>query len=61
MADDATTADRGATTLNEYERVPVPEKALKGPSSFWGMYAGEQTAGTEFMLGPLSVAIGAVR
>lgn len=45
--------------VNEYERQPVPETALKGPSSFWGMYAGEHTAGTEFMIGPLFVAWGA--
>ncbi len=45
--------------VNEYEREPVPEKAWKGPSSFWGMYAGEHTAGTEFMLGPLFIAWGA--
>lgn len=38
---------------NEYERIPVPEKALKGPGKFWGMYAGEHAAGTEFMIGPL--------
>lgn len=38
---------------NEYERTPVPEQALKGPGKFWGMYAGEHTAGTEFMIGPL--------
>ncbi len=44
---------------NEYEREAVPEKALKGPRSFWGMYAGEHTAGTEFMIGPLFVAWGA--
>ena len=43
----------------EFEREPVPEKALKGPSAFWGMYAGEHTAGTEFMIGPLFVAWGA--
>ncbi len=43
----------------EYEREPVPERALKGPSAFWGMYAGEHTAGTEFMIGPLFVAWGA--
>ena len=43
----------------EYESTPVPEHARKGPSSFWGMYAGEHTAGTEFMLGPLFVAWGA--
>jgi len=44
---------------DEYERTPVPESALKGPSAFWGMYAGEHTAGTEFMIGPLFVAWGA--
>ena len=44
---------------SEYEREPVPERALKGPSAFWGMYAGEHTAGTEFMIGPLFVAWGA--
>ena len=43
---------------NEFEREPIPEKALKGPSAFWGMYAGEHTAGTEFMIGPLFVAWG---
>lgn len=46
-------------TVNEYERERVPDSALKGPSSFWGMYAGEHTAGTEFMLGPLFIAWGA--
>lgn len=44
--------------VNEYENEPVPDKALKGPGSFWGMYAGEHTAGTEFMIGPLFVAYG---
>jgi hypothetical protein len=44
---------------SEYERERVPEKALKGPAAFWGMYAGEHTAGTEFMIGPLFVAWGA--
>jgi len=43
----------------EFEREPVPEKARKGSSAFWGMYAGEHTAGTEFMIGPLFVAWGA--
>jgi purine-cytosine permease-like protein len=46
------------TPASEYEREPVPEKARKGPSSFWGMYAGEHTAGTEFMIGPLFIAWG---
>ncbi len=44
---------------SEYEREPVPQKSLKGPAAFWGMYAGEHTAGTEFMIGPLFVAWGA--
>jgi NCS1 family nucleobase:cation symporter-1 len=44
---------------SEYERERVPEKALKGPAAFWGMYAGEHTAGTEFMIGPLFIAWGA--
>ncbi len=44
---------------SEYEREPVPERALKGPAAFWGMYAGEHSAGTEFMIGPLFVAWGA--
>jgi NCS1 family nucleobase:cation symporter-1 len=43
----------------EYARRRVPERALKGPAAFWGMYAGEHTAGTEFMIGPLFVAWGA--
>jgi purine-cytosine permease-like protein len=45
-------------TGDEFEREPVPEKARKGASAFWGMYAGEHTAGTEFMIGPLFVAWG---
>jgi NCS1 family nucleobase:cation symporter-1 len=57
MADDPHSAH--AEPVNEYERERVPDHALKGPSSFWGMYAGEHTAGTEFMLGPLFVAWGA--
>ena len=44
---------------SEYERRRVPEQALRGPAAFWGMYAGEHTAGTEFMIGPLFVAWGA--
>jgi purine-cytosine permease-like protein len=37
----------------------VPEKALLGAGKFWGMYAGEHAAGTEFMIGPLFLAAGA--
>jgi purine-cytosine permease-like protein len=43
---------------NEYERTPVPAASLKGGKSFLGMYAGEHTAGTEFVIGPLFVAHG---
>lgn len=44
--------------VDEYEREPVPQKALLGFKNFVGMYAGEHTAGTELMLGPLFVAAG---
>ena len=44
--------------VNEYEREPVPAAAQKGWRSFLGMYAGEHTAGTEFVIGPLFVAHG---
>jgi len=43
----------------EFEREPVPEGALLGAGKFWGMYAGEHAAGTEFMIGPLFLAAGA--
>ncbi|TDQ15112.1 purine-cytosine permease-like protein [Algoriphagus boseongensis] len=43
---------------NEYERTPIPDSSLKGSKSFLGMYAGEHTAGTEFVIGPLFVAHG---
>jgi purine-cytosine permease-like protein len=45
-------------SINEYEREPVPEHKLKGLKSFIGMYAGEHTAGTEFVIGPLFVVHG---
>jgi purine-cytosine permease-like protein len=44
--------------VNEFEREPIPEGKLKGLWSFIGTYAGEHTAGTEFVLGPLFVAHG---
>jgi hypothetical protein len=44
--------------VNEYEREPVPPKAQLGFRSFIGQYAGEHTAGTELMIGPLFVAAG---
>ncbi|MFK8112930.1 MAG: cytosine permease [Rubripirellula sp.] len=43
----------------EFEREAVPDSALLGSGKFWGMYAGEHTAGTEFMIGPLFLAAGA--
>ena len=45
--------------IEEFERIPVPANKLKGLASFVGMYAGEHTAGTEFVIGPLFVAHGA--
>ncbi len=44
--------------VEEYEREPVPPRALLGFGSFVGQYAGEHTAGTELMIGPLFVASG---
>jgi nucleobase:cation symporter-1, NCS1 family len=46
------------TILEEYEREPVPKKALKSWKSFLGMYAGEHAAGTEFVIGPLFLTTG---
>lgn len=45
--------------VNEHERHPVPKNKLKSWRSFVGTYAGEHTAGTEFVIGPLFVAHGA--
>lgn len=50
MADESV-MDTGAG--GEFEREPVPSSELKGANKFWGMYAGEHCAGTEFMIGPL--------
>lgn len=49
------TADQtqASASSGEYENEPVPKHALKGGNKFWGMYAGEHAAGTEFMIGPL--------
>ena len=43
----------------EFERERVPDSNLLGPGKFWGMYAGEHCAGTEFMIGPLFLGAGA--
>lgn len=45
-------------SVEEFERTPIPQNKLKGWKSFIGMYAGEHTAGTEFVIGPLFVAHG---
>jgi purine-cytosine permease-like protein len=47
-----------AEPVNEYERERVPESARLGFRSFLGQYAGEHTAGTELMIGPLFIASG---
>lgn len=52
-------SEETSSTGGEYEREPVPESALMGSGKFWGMYAGEHAAGTEFMIGPLFLAAGA--
>jgi len=44
--------------VDEFEREPVPPRARLGFRSFVGQYAGEHTAGTELMIGPLFVASG---
>lgn len=53
-----TTLTQTFDSVNEYEREPVPQHKLKGIGSFIGMYAGEHTAGTEFVIGPMFVAHG---
>ena len=45
-------------SVEEYEQSPVPASQWKGWGSFIGMYVGEHTAGTEFVIGPLFVAHG---
>ena len=45
-------------SLYEYDREPVAEKKLQKVTNFIGLYAGEHTAGTEFVIGPLFVAHG---
>ena len=52
-------SDEQSNSGGEFEREPVPDAALLGSGKFWGMYAGEHAAGTEFMIGPLFLAAGA--
>lgn len=53
-----TSHDTMAEAGEQFERRPVPESRLLRFKSFLGMYAGEHTAGTELMIGPLFVAAG---
>ena len=52
-------SEEDSNSGGEFEREPVPDSALLGSGKFWGMYAGEHAAGTEFMIGPLFLAAGA--
>ncbi len=52
-------SEQTSNSGGEFEREPVPDSALLGSGKFWGMYAGEHAAGTEFMIGPLFLAAGA--
>ncbi len=45
-------------SIDEFEREPVPQNKLKSWKGFVGMYIGENTAGTEFVIGTLFVAHG---
>lgn len=56
MADHTTSPQ--TEPVDEFEREPVPERAWLGFRSFIGQYAGEHTAGTELMIGPLFIASG---
>ena len=51
-------SDERHEPVNEYERQPVPDKALLGLKSYVGQFAGEHVAGTEIMIGPLFLAAG---
>jgi NCS1 family nucleobase:cation symporter-1 len=52
-------SEETSSSGGEFERERVPDSALLGNGKFWGMYAGEHAAGTEFMIGPLFLAAGA--
>lgn len=43
---------------DEFEREPVPARAMLGLKSYVGQFAGEHVAGTEIMIGPLFLAAG---
>ncbi len=56
-SDEQTLADR-LDEIEEFDREPVDEDNLQGPSNFIGLFASEHVAGTEFVIGPLFVAHG---
>ncbi|WP_052444921.1 purine-cytosine permease family protein [Chromohalobacter japonicus] len=58
MTPDTAAGNDPTAVGGEYERQPVPDKARLGFKNFIGMYAGEHTAGTELMIGPLFVLAG---
>ncbi len=53
-----TTISEKLDAIDEYERETVPAHKLKSTRSFVGMFAGEHTAGTEFVIGPLFLTHG---
>jgi purine-cytosine permease-like protein len=55
--EDQTLADR-LDEIEEFDREPVSEDNLQGPGNFIGLFASEHVAGTEFVIGPLSVSHG---
>ena len=59
MNSEAKSVQDQLSNIDEYEREPVPPRAVKGFKSFVGMVAGEHIAGTEFVIGPLFVLHGA--
>ena len=58
MSQSQTSIAQKLDAVEEFERQPVPENKRKGWRSFLGLYAGEHTAGTEFVIGPLFVLHG---
>lgn len=44
-------AKRFIPQTNEFEQMHVTEDQIKGGKSFFGMILGEQTTGTEFVIG----------
>ena len=47
-----------AGAVEEYERQPVPESAVKPLRTFLGIFASEHVAATELLIGPLFVVHG---